>query len=119
MSDSEVQSWWSITLLSLGGYILLSTLLLLYPELLSCCYTTKRHNLSHVIASSHRGGSAERPENTISAFRHAVDNCGYVFCTQMFVLIQVFTFADLALSRRVWCVCMSVCLYVCMSVFLS
>nr|XP_028564200.1 lysophospholipase D GDPD1 isoform X2 [Podarcis muralis] len=54
---------------TLGGYLFTSALLLKYPGLL---HRPKRHRFRcrHI---SHRGGAGENLENTMAAFRHAVD----------------------------------------------
>ncbi|XP_063152538.1 lysophospholipase D GDPD1 isoform X1 [Candoia aspera] len=54
---------------ALGGYLLTSALLLKFPGLL---HRPKRHRFRcrHI---SHRGGAGENLENTMTAFRHAVD----------------------------------------------
>ncbi|XP_015279657.1 PREDICTED: glycerophosphodiester phosphodiesterase domain-containing protein 1 [Gekko japonicus] len=54
---------------TLGGYLLTSALLLKYPGLL---HRPRRHRFRcrHI---SHRGGAGENLENTMGAFRHAVN----------------------------------------------
>uniref|UniRef100_A0A0F7Z7E2 Glycerophosphodiester phosphodiesterase domain-containing protein 1 n=1 Tax=Crotalus adamanteus TaxID=8729 RepID=A0A0F7Z7E2_CROAD len=54
---------------TLGGYLLTSALLLKFPGLL---HRRKRHRFRcrHI---SHRGGAGENLENTMAAFRHAVN----------------------------------------------
>uniref|UniRef100_A0A7N4PKX2 SMG8 nonsense mediated mRNA decay factor n=1 Tax=Sarcophilus harrisii TaxID=9305 RepID=A0A7N4PKX2_SARHA len=60
----------AIYLLStLGGYVMTSFLLLKYPTLLH--QRKKQRFLSKHI--SHRGGAGENLENTMAAFRHAVN----------------------------------------------
>ena len=58
-----------ISLGVVGGYAVLSEVFLRYPRLLH-----RRLSVSHrpVAAAAHRGGLAERPENTLAAFDNAV-----------------------------------------------
>jgi len=63
--------WIEVSLSVLGGYVSLSLLFFYFPELI---HKKKKPNgisttVNHI---SHRGGAAERPENTMSAYEHAV-----------------------------------------------
>lgn len=58
-----------VVLAVIGGYIITSVLLLKFPHILH-----KKKNLKFKpVHISHRGGAGEHIENTMTAFRHAVD----------------------------------------------
>ena len=67
--------WW-VPLAVIGGYILLAIVLL---KAACCCrkrrpHFSKRNNFAGaVLLGSHRGGSLEAVENTITAFQHSYD----------------------------------------------
>ncbi|XP_053562329.1 lysophospholipase D GDPD1 [Bombina bombina] len=54
---------------TLGGYVITSTLLLKYPNLLH----KRKHQKFRCRHISHRGGAGENLENTMAAFKHAID----------------------------------------------
>jgi glycerophosphoryl diester phosphodiesterase len=64
---------WAIALIVIGGYWLLSEVLLHSPRLLCCrCCRPRPVPSFRIHHASHRGGGGERPENTLSSFAHAV-----------------------------------------------